>query len=302
MTDSASSMNRPAFRPVSWRIGTRTLDTRDHTLIMGVVNVTPDSFSDGGAFSTQDADLDHDAAIRHGFQLWEAGADLVDVGGESTRPGSSGIDSATELDRVLPVIKELAAAGVIVSVDTSKAEVAEATIDAGAEVINDVTALGDPAMGQVCADAAVGMVLMHMQGRPETMQDDPRYDDVVAKVREYLLAAAAAAAAAGISRDRICIDPGIGFGKTHEHNLDLLAHLDALVETGYPVLVGASRKGSLGRILEQSGHPAAAVDRDPATGATVALAVAAGAAAVRVHNVAATLQAARTADAIVRAG
>ena len=284
------------FRPVTWRLRTETLSNRDHTLIMGVMNVTPDSFSDGGLLP------DADAAVRHGLELWEAGADLVDVGGESTRPGSRGIDAATELDRVVPVVEELVGAGVIVSVDTSKPGVAQAAIDAGAEVINDVTALGDPAMAGVCADAEVGVVLMHMQGTPETMQGDPRYDDVVTEVSDYLLAAADRAVAAGIASDRICIDPGIGFGKTHEHNLQLLAHLRALVATDYPVLVGASRKGSLGKILETAGHPAEAVDRDPATGATVALAIESGVAAVRVHDVAAALQVARTADAIVRTG
>jgi dihydropteroate synthase len=287
--------------PVSWVLRTRTLSTADHTLIMGVVNVTPDSFSDGGAFSEPDGELDLEAAVRHGLQLWEAGADLIDVGGESTRPGSRGVEPAVELKRILAVVTELATAGAVVSVDTTKASVADAAIGAGAEVINDVTALGDPAMGAVCADAGVGVVLVHMQGRPETMQDEPRYENVVREVRGDLLVAARRAEADGVDRDRICIDPGIGFGKTHLHNLDLLAHLDVLVATGYPVLVGASRKGSLGRVLEAAGHPAAAVDRDPATGATVALSVAAGVAVVRVHNVASTLQAARTADAIVRA-
>ena len=268
---------------------------------MGVVNVTPDSFSDGGAFSTPSGAIDHDAAVRHGVRLWEAGADLIDVGGESTRPGSRGVDTTTELGRVLPVVEELAAAGIVVSVDTSKAAVAEGVIDAGAEVINDVTALGDEGMGKVCAAGGVGVVLMHMQGRPETMQDDPRYDDVVVEVRASLVDAAGRASSAGISDDRICIDPGIGFGKTLDHNLDLLANLDAFVETGFPVMVGASRKGTLRKVLERTGRPARAGDRDPATGATIALAVDSGVAVVRVHNVEDAVQAARTSDAIVRA-
>ncbi len=300
MADTGSLVDGPAFEEVSWRLRTRTLNTREHTLIMGVVNVTPDSFSDGGSFTTPRAELDHDAAINHGLRLRESGADLVDVGGESTRPGSRGVDLAAELGRVIPVVEGLAAAGVIVSVDTSKAGVATAAIDAGAEVINDVTSLADPAMAPVCADAGVGVVLMHKQGPPETMQDDPHYGEVVSEVRDYLLDAAERARRAGIPSDRVCLDPGIGFGKTLEHNLELLARLDVLVAIGLPILVGASRKGSLGKILEQSGHPAPAPNRDPATGATVALAVAQGAAVVRVHNVGAALQAARTADAIVR--
>jgi dihydropteroate synthase len=287
--------------PVTWQLRTQTLDTRDHTLIMGVVNVTPDSFSDGGAFSSTYGDLDAEAAVRHGLQLWEAGADLVDVGGDSTRPGSVGVDPTTELVRVLPVVGELAAEGVVVSVDTSKPDVAAAVVEAGAEVINDVTGLRDPAMRSVCADSGVGVVLMHMQGVPETMQDDPTYDDVVDEVRTFLLDAAVDAVSAGIEPARICLDPGIGFGKTVAHNLALLAHLDAFVETGYPILVGTSRKGTLGSVLERADHPAAPIDRDPATGATVALAVADGVAVVRVHNVPSALQAARTADAIVRA-
>lgn len=268
---------------------------------MGVVNVTPDSFSDGGAFSTPSGAIDHDAAVRHGVRLWEAGADLIDVGGESTRPGSRGVDTTTELGRVLPVVEELAATGIVVSVDTSKAAVAEGVIDAGAEVINDVTALGDEGMGDVCAAGGVGVVLMHMQGRPETMQDDPRYDDVVVEVRASLVDAAGRASSSGISDDRICIDPGIGFGKTLDHNLDLLANLDAFVDTGFPVMVGASRKGTLRKVLERTGRPARAGDRDPATGATIALAVDSGVAVVRVHNVEDAVQAARTSDAIVRA-
>jgi dihydropteroate synthase len=267
---------------------------------MGVLNVTPDSFSDGGDFFTSAGEVDHDAAIRHGLELREAGADLVDVGGESTRPGSRGLDATTELGRILPVVTELAAAGVVVSVDTSKPGVAEASIDAGAEAINDVTAFGDPEMGPVCADAGVGVVLMHMQGSPETMQNEPGYRNVVAEVRDFLLRAAKRAETAAVASDRICIDPGIGFGKTLDHNLSLLAHLGVLVDTDYPVLVGASRKGSLGKILELAGRPTVPEDRDPATGASLSLAIAKGAAALRVHNVPAAVQAARVTDAVVR--
>ena len=302
MSDQEPTIDAQTFRAVSWRLRTETLSTVEHTLIMGVVNVTPDSFSDAAAFATPSGEIDHEAAVDHGLRLWEAGADLIDIGGESTRPGSRSVDAVTELGRILPVVEALVEAGVVVSVDTSKASVAEAVIDADVDVINDVTALRDPAMADVCAGARVGLVLMHMQGRPETMQDDPRYTDVITEVHDFLLAAAGRAERAGISPDRICVDPGIGFGKTLDHNLELLANLEVIVDIGFPVMVGTSRKGSLGEILDRSGHPANAEDRDPATGATTALAIASGVAVVRVHNVAHAVQAARIADAIVRAG
>ncbi|MBA2337417.1 MAG: dihydropteroate synthase [Acidimicrobiia bacterium] len=283
-----------AFAPVTWRVRSTTLTTADHTLIVGVLNVTSDSFSDGGRFS------DAEGAVAAGRALWAAGADLVDVGGESTRPGSTGVAVGEELDRVVPVVAGLVSAGVAVSVDTSKPAVAAAALDVGAEVVNDVTALAHPEMVAVCAQWGAGVVLMHMQGTPATMQLNPRYDDVVAEVERFLLGRAEVVAAAGIAPDRICLDPGIGFGKRVGHSLELLAGLGALVATGYPVLVGTSRKGFLGEILSAAGHPAPAAQRDQATHATTALAVAAGAAAVRVHDVAGALQAARTADAIVR--
>lgn len=269
---------------------------------MGVVNVTPDSFSDGGAFGDGSGVIDHAAAIAHGIRLLDEGADLVDVGGESTRPGSRGISAAEELDRIGPVITELSAAGVPVSIDTSKVEVARAAIEAGAEVVNDVTMLTDPDMGKACAESGVGVVLMHMQGTPATMQINPRYDDVVSDVAAALSAAVDRARAAGVDDAAICLDPGIGFGKSHDDNLALLAGLDSFATMGFPLLVGTSRKGFLGRILEDAGHPEDPDDRDQATGASVALAIARGAAVVRVHNVAAGLQSARTADAIVRGG
>ena len=288
--------------PATWRLRTRTLSTESHTLIMGVVNVTPDSFSDGGAFFAQGADSpDVARAIAHGLRLLEDGADILDVGGESTRPGAATVDVAEELDRVIPVVAGLADAGAVVSVDTSKPQVAAAAADAGAEIVNDVTAFRDPEMADVCIDREVGVVLMHMRGEPRTMQQAPHYDDVVPEVFSFLATRAAAAIAAGVDRQRICLDPGIGFGKTFDHNLALLGRLDGLVAIGHPVLVGTSRKSFLGRILDQAGHAAPPHERDPATGATTALAVAAGAAAVRVHDVRSALQAARTADAIVRA-
>lgn len=257
---------------------------------MGVVNVTPDSFSDGGLFSSA-AD-----AVAHGRRLVDEGADLVDVGGESTRPGSEPVDEQTETKRVVPVVEALTEIGAVVSVDTTKAGVASAAIAAGAEVVNDVTAGSDPGMFDLVASSGVGMVLMHMKGTPRTMQEDPRYDDVVAEITDFLLERAAAAEAAGIGREMLVIDPGIGFGKTVEHNLELIRRLGVLVSTGYPVMVGASRKGFLGKIT--------GIDlptrRDVATAAVTALTVASGAAVVRVHDVVSSREAAAVAWAVSR--
>ena len=259
---------------------------------MGVLNVTPDSFSDGGRY------LDGAAAIAHGLHLWRQGADVVDVGGESTRPGAPEVAAGEEAARVIPVVSALAAAGVLVSVDTSKAVVAAAAVQAGAAVINDVSALSDPAMAAVAAESGCGLVLMHMQGSPRTMQADPRYGDVVAEVRDFLLDRVAAAVAAGVAPGRICLDPGIGFGKNLVHNLDLLGiGVTALAATGHPVLVGASRKSFLEKIL----GPIPPHERDTATAAAHVLAIAAGATAIRVHSVVEGLRSARVADAIVRA-
>ena len=273
-----------------WRLRTRRIGNRDHTLIMGVVNVTPDSFSDGGDFA------DATEAIAHGRRLAAQGADVVDIGGESTRPGSEAVTADDELARVLPVVKALADDGVVVSIDTSKAAVAEQALAAGAEIVNDVSALGDPDMAGLVATTGAGVVLMHMRGEPSTMQQDPRYDDVVAEVRDELLEAARVAESAGIRIDQICLDPGIGFGKTVSHNLTLLRRLNQLTEAGYPILLGTSRKSFLGSIAEVPN----AKDRDLATAATTALAVAAGVFCVRVHDVPGNLQSARIADAIVR--
>jgi len=257
---------------------------------MGIVNVTPDSFSDGGRF------LAHDAAIAHGLAMAEAGADLVDVGGESTRPGADDVPAADEIERVIPVVEALSGRGVLVSIDTSKAEVAAAAVAAGAVVINDVTALGDPDMAPLAADTGAGVVLMHMLGSPRTMQADPHYDDVVAEVGEFLIARAGTARAAGIARDAICIDPGIGFGKTLDHNLALLGGIEALAELGFPVLVGVSRKSWMTHLLGDLTPE----ERDPLTAAAHALAIAGGASMVRVHDVVVGLRSARIADAIVR--
>ncbi len=286
-------------RSVTWRLRSRSIDTADHTLVMGVVNLTPDSFSDGGAFGTES--LDHDRAIAYALDLAATGADIVDIGGESTRPGAASVSAEEEARRVLPVIARVAAEDVVVSVDTSKPEVAAAALEAGAEIVNDVTALSDPGMASVCADGECGVVLMHMQGTPRTMQIDPMYDDVAAEVASALGSAADRAIAAGVDPAAICLDPGIGFGKTADHNLELLHSLGRIAALGHPVLVGPSRKGFLGVVLAAAGHPAGPSRRDPATAAAVAMAIAAGAAVVRVHDVVGGLQAARTADAIVRA-
>ena len=281
----------PPSRPVTWRVRDRVLDTADHTLVMGVLNTTPDSFSDGGTYA------DAAVAVRRGLEMLSDGADLVDVGGESTRPGAPAVEAAEELRRVLPVVRALVAAGAVVSVDTSKAEVAAAALEAGAAVVNDVTAFGDPEMAGVVARAGAGVVLMHMQGTPRTMQDDPSYGDVLAEVTAFLVGRAATAHAAGIGPDAVCLDPGIGFGKRLEHNLALLAGVPRLAAAGYPVMVGASRKRFLGEILGTL-PPA---ERDAATAAAHVLAIAGGAAVIRTHNVVVGLQTARVADAIVRA-
>lgn len=261
---------------------------------MGVLNVTPDSFSDGGELP------DAAAAVARGVAMWRAGADIVDVGGESTRPGAEPVSGAIEIERVLPVVAELASQDIMVSIDTMKPEVAAAAVAAGAEIVNDVGGLRDPAMLETVAALEVGVVIMHMRGEPRTMQSDTAYGDVVAEVTAYLRAQAEAAIAAGIDQNRICIDPGIGFGKSHEQNLKLLDNVDFLAEVGYPVLIGASRKGFLGSVLQAAGRSSEAAERDFATAATVSAAVSGGAAVVRVHNVAAALEVARTTDAIVR--
>lgn len=223
----------------SWKLRTRSLDFGSVPAIMGIVNVTPDSFSDGGKF------LAVDAAVEHALRLVAEGADLLDIGGESTRPYSDPVDASEELDRVLPVIELLAGqTDLPISVDTSKAVVAKAAMQAGAEIINDVTGLeGDPEMVAVAKASGAGICAMHMQGSPQTMQDDPAYDDVVQEVLGYLNERRGKLIGQGIESERICLDPGIGFGKSHEHNLQLLADVERFHETGCPILVGHSRKG-----------------------------------------------------------
>ena len=254
--------------------------TRGETRVMGIVNVTPDSFSDGGLY------LDPEEAVSHGLELLDEGADLVDLGGESTRPGAEPVAPEEELRRVTPVVERLAERATV-SIDTSKAVVAEAAIGAGAAMVNDVTALrGDPEMAATCAEAGVEVVLMHMLGEPRTMQEDPAYGDVVDEVLEFLLERARVAEEAGIARERIWIDPGIGFGKTAEHNFALLAATDRFVETGFRVLVGPSRKRFIGS-LDGSGE----AERLGGTVAACLVAAEKGASAVRVHDVAPIFQA-----------
>jgi dihydropteroate synthase len=253
---------------------------------MGVLNVTPDSFSDGGRF------LDPAAAIAHGLALVEEGADILDVGGESTRPGALPVGEQEELDRVLPVIAGLRAAQARarISIDTSKAAVARAALAAGAEIVNDVSALrADPQMAAVLAESGAECCLMHMQGLPRTMQDDPRYDDVVADVRDFLAERVEFAVAAGVARERILIDPGIGFGKSEQHNLELLRRLGELAALGRPIVVGTSRKSFLGRIparVRGVTEPLPPDQRLPGTIATNVLALERGASIFRVHDVA----------------
>jgi dihydropteroate synthase len=264
----------------------------DRPAVMGIVNVTPDSFSDGGRF------LDPDAAVAHGRELADAGADLLDVGGESTRPGAAPVGTDEELRRVLPVVTRLAADTTVpVSIDTIKARVAAGALTAGAVVVNDVSAgRADADMFGVVADTGAGMVLMHMQGDPRTMQEDPRYDDVVDDVTSFLVGRLEAARAAGVRDDALCVDPGIGFGKLARHNLALLAGLPRLVErVGVPVLVGPSRKSFLGAVIAAAtgtGTPPPEA-RDDGTLATVVWSIDRGARVVRVHDVRPAVDAAR---------
>ena len=257
---------------------------------MGVVNVTPDSFSDGGLY------LDAEAAIAHGADLLAEGADLLDVGGESTRPGAEPVSAEEEIARVEPVVAGLVAKGARVSIDTTKAAVARAAIAAGATYVNDVSALRfDPELAGLIAEADVDCCLMHMLGEPRTMQDDPRYDDVVADVKASLEERMAFATESGIAEERIHLDPGIGFGKTLEHNLELLRRLDEIVALGRPVVVGTSRKSFLGRLTGRD-----VGDRVAATVATNVLALERGARIFRVHDVAPTRDALTVAGATLR--
>jgi dihydropteroate synthase len=263
-------------------------------VVMGVLNVTPDSFSDGGCFA------DPASAIAHGLEMHAAGADYVDVGGESTRPGADRVDAHEECARVLPVIAELNRAGVRTSVDTTRAEVAEAAIVAGASLVNDVSGgLADDGMAKLVAEAGIPWVLMHWRGHSREMYAAARYGDVVTEVCAELTARVEDVVAAGVSPEQLVLDPGLGFAKNAEHNWALLAGLDRLVAIGLPVLVGASRKSFLGRLLAgPDGFPRPAEERDNASLATTVLAAEAGAWGVRVHDAAASVDAVRTVAAV----
>jgi dihydropteroate synthase len=295
----------PVALPPHWQLRTRSLDLPHpggrlrRPLVMGIVNVTPDSFSDGG----RHADLE--AAVTHGLRLVAEGAEILDVGGESTRPFATPVDAAEEWRRVGAVVERLAAeAGVPVSIDTSKAAVAARAIECGAEIINDVTGLeGDPDMLRVARASEAGVCAMHMRGTPQTMQLDPRYDDVVGEIRDYLARRRDALVAAGIPPARVCLDPGIGFGKTHAHNLELMRGAAAFADLGVPILVGHSRKGFIGREIERDiGRPATLAERDAGTAGAACGLAAAGVHVVRVHAVGLVRAALAVHAATARAG
>lgn len=276
---------------VAPEIVTRQQTGVPRTLVMGVVNVTPDSFSDGGSW------FDEGRAVEHGLELVAQGAAIVDVGGESTRPGADRPSEQEELRRVVPVVRRLAEAGVVVSVDTMRASVGRAAVEAGAAIINDVSGgLADEAMGRVVASTGALYVLMHWRGHSTTMQSEEltRYDDVVAEVRQEMLQRVDALLEAGVEREQVILDPGLGFSKTAEHNWQIMARLAEFCDDGFPVLLGSSRKTFLGRIdLDEEGTPAAPHTRDAATAATSLLGAQAGVWCVRVHDVPSTLAALR---------
>lgn len=280
--------------PLIWHLRDRTLTPGDPPLVLGIVNVTPDSFSDGGRF------LNEDAAVAHGLRLVEEGADLLDIGGESSRPGSQPISLEDELTRVLPVVRRLAAqTSVPLSVDTCKAEVARQALQAGAHIINDITALqGDSAMPEVVRTFKAGVILVHMQGTPATMQVQPHYDDVVAEVSAFLEARLQACADVGIAATQVVLDPGIGFGKTVAHNLRLLARLADLRRLERPICLGVSRKGFLGKVL---GRPLEQRLAGSLAAACYAL-VRQSAQIVRVHDVAGTRDVVRLLTALLEIG
>jgi len=266
-----------------------TLDFSAGCIVMGILNVTPDSFSDGGQF------LDAEMAVAHAIQMVKDGAAIIDVGAESTRPGSKPTSAKEQIKRAIPVIKKLTSqVNVAVSIDTCDHEVAKAALEAGASLINDITALSDKRMTRLAAESQVPVVLMHMRGTPETMQLEPSYENVVREVVEFLVQRAEYAQSVGIPKERIFIDPGIGFGKTLQHNILLLKNLERFVETGYRVLVGTSRKGFIGKLTGKE-KPAARVF---GTASTVSLAVAKGASIVRVHDVAEMVDVVKVTNAI----
>ena len=280
----------PAIQRTKTRVGSLTFGP--DPVLMGVLNVTPDSFSDGGEFFRAEP------AVSHAEKMFDEGAQVIDVGGESTRPGSEPVSPEEELRRVLPVIQGILSArpDSIVSIDTYRSSIAEAALDAGARAVNDVTALGDPRMAGLMAERGCPIILMHMLGEPKSMQQDPRYEDVVREVRDFLAERAERAIRAGVEPENIILDPGIGFGKTMEHNLKLLKRLDSLVELGFPVLVGVSRKSFLGKITGSEDPK----NRLFSTMAANVLAYERGANLFRVHDVRANKEALAVAAAIRR--
>ncbi|MHC5122344.1 MAG: dihydropteroate synthase [Planctomycetota bacterium] len=275
---------------VEWPTG--KLDFSGGAIVMGILNVTPDSFSDGGHY------LDVKKAIAHGVEMAKQGAAIIDIGPESSRPGSAPVSVGDQIKRAVPVIKELSGqVNIPISIDTRIPEVAEAAVEAGASIINDITAFEEDTMTELAVRSQTPVILMHMQGTPQTMQADPQYDDVVIEVVEFLMERAKTAEAAGIAPERIFLDPGIGFGKTTEHNLQLLRELEVICDQGYRVLIGASRKRFIGQITGKD-IPA---DRIFGTAATTAIAVANGASIIRVHDVAETVDVVKVANAICRA-
>ncbi|MBN2164565.1 MAG: dihydropteroate synthase [Pontiellaceae bacterium] len=278
----------PQRRTYDWPCRNRTLRLGERTLVMGILNVTPDSFSDGGEY------IDPDKAVTHALEMIRQGADIIDIGGESTRPGAAPVSADNEIRRTAPVIEAIRRKTELpISIDTMKATVAEAALSAGADIINDVSGFeADPAMAGVAAESGAGVVLMHMKGTPRTMQENPVYADVVQEVVDYLAARAGAVEQAGVARERIVLDPGIGFGKTLEHNLALLRHLPELLAAGYPVLVGASRKRFIGQITGRENPE----DRRAGSLGVAAWSVGAGAHILRVHDVIDTCDVCRMLD------
>ncbi len=270
------SQQKKTLKMLEWKCRDQIIKISEQPLIMGILNVTPDSFSDGGNFT------DHNKAIRHAKNMLKDGADIIDIGGESTRPGATKVSSEDEIKRVIPIIQELnKTTDAIISIDTTKATVAEAAIDAGAHIINDISALtNDPRMELVAKESDAGIILMHMQETPETMQNNPEYKDVVKEVHDYLLQRMKKLIAAGIDKKSLAIDPGIGFGKTVEHNINLIKNLNVLTKTNTPVIVGLSRKSFLGKLTGKD-----VSDRLASSLAGLVISAINGANIIRVHNV-----------------
>lgn len=278
----------PANKPTRWSLRTKTLQLSPVPLLMGIVNATPDSFSDGGQF------FETSRAVDHALQLVNDGADILDIGGESTRPYSESVSEAGELKRVIPVIERLATqTAAPISVDTSKPKVAAEALAAGAEIINDVTGLNNPEMIYLAAETSAGVCVMHMQGTPQTMQDNPQYQDVVGEIKQYLSLRKIELIRSGLQPNKICLDPGIGFGKTHEHNLELIRHASQFLELDSPILFGHSRKGFIAHLIQDK-----EANRDAGTLAVSLMLAQAGIQILRVHEVARTWQALRVDTAL----